>query len=146
MYEVIDVLNNHVDSKLGRSILKSIYGEKEYMNLGERGDKEIYSDMKALDSINELLNSVNYEALALIMHGNKRYIEQSITNYARNRLTNLRVPSGFSYPRLQSQDAALWKRLRKAGLSNETFMLNDGHKTDKLKVFGKLRKVFGKKK
>jgi hypothetical protein len=145
LYEVINVLNNHVDSKLGRGILKSIYGEKEYMNLGERGNSEIHSDMKALDSINELLNTVNYEALALIMHGNKRYIEQSITNYARNRLTNLRVPSGFSYPRLQSQDAALWKRLRKAGLSNETFMLNDGHKTDKLKVFGKLRSVFGKK-
>jgi len=143
--EVIDVLNNHVDSKLGRSILKSIYGEKEYLNIGERGNKEIHSDLKALDSINELLSQVNYEALALIMHGNKRYIEQSITNYARNRLTNLRVPSGFSYPRLQSQDAALWKKLRNMGLANDTFMLNDGHKTDKIKVFGQLRKVFGGK-
>ena len=145
LYEVIEVLNNNSNSKLGVSILKSMYGEKEYMKIVERGFVEQEADFKALDSINDILVNFDYDPLVLMMHGNKRYVEQTITTYARNRLTNLRVPSGMSYPRLQSQDAALWRKLRNKGLTYENFMLNDGHKKDKIKIFGTLRKTFKRK-
>lgn len=142
LYEVVNVLNTNIDSKLGRSILKSIYGEKDGMMLDGTPSEMAKAEMKELNSINEILQMADYDALILMIHGNKKYIEQSITKYVRNRLTNLKAPSGFSYPRLQSQDAALWRKLRNQGLDESNFMLNDGHKTDKIKIFGQLRKVF----
>lgn len=144
LYKVVDILNNHTDSKLGRSIIDSMYSDIEHLARPDRHSFDSASEYKSLDSINEILSVYDYDPLIFLAHGNKRYVEESMNKYVRNRLLNLRVPSGMSYPRLQSQDTALWTKLRKKGLTSNNFMLNDGHKLDIIKLPGGKKEKLGK--
>ena len=128
LYTLVDIINNHSDTALGRHLLNNMYKEIQHDTVAGRINPGTETFMKNLDSINDILSEYNYDPLALTMHINKRYIEDTLVNHISGRMLKLRVPGGSSFPRLQSQDAALVKKLRAQGWNDNTFMLNEGHK------------------
>jgi len=129
-----DILENHLDKPIAKQILTDIFnkGRNDDYRVFESYEIDSGADFIRTGLITDLLQK---SASAFTFVSNPRfqpYIQKTIRNYMASRVVRFNVEHGFK-AKLYGYDREIYFENR---ISNDQFMLSEGHKNDLIRVEG----------
>ena len=129
--EIIDILNEGQGNvPVWSAIVKSIFKDKtSNIEPYERvGKEELDKEMR---SVQDLLETMNYDPIVAMVGNNAKFIETTLRNYLATRFSRPKVEYGMSYLRFKAADPML---LSKINLTNDNFYLHAGDKSKSIQL------------
>lgn len=129
-----DILENHLDKPIAKQILTDIFnkGRNDDYRVFESYEIDSGADFIRTGLITDLLQKSNSAFTFVSNPRFQPYIQKTIRNYMASRVVRFNVEHGFK-AKLYGYDREIYFENR---ISNDQFMLSEGHKNDLIRVEG----------
>jgi hypothetical protein len=129
-----DILENHLDKPIAKQILTDIFnkGRNDDYRVFESYEIDSGADFIRTGLITDLLQKSNSAFTFISNPRFQPYIQKTIRNYMASRVVRFNVEHGFK-AKLYGYDREIYFENK---ISNDQFMLSEGHKNDLIRVEG----------
>ena len=129
-----DILENHLDKPIAKQILTDIFnkGRNDDYRVFESYEIDSGADFIRTGLITDLLQKSNSAFTFVSNPRFQPYIQKTIRNYMASRVVRFNVEHGFK-AKLYGYDREIYFENK---ISNDQFMLSEGHKNDLIRVEG----------